>query len=152
LQVIAAILTLGAMLYLGYKQNKMTRRQINLSLYEKRYELYNDIRDFLYKNMRFDYVYSSVHKENDMSKILSDSICDKMRYLISIEDQEKLEEILVEQIGAMRKKMVEYKYHPDEAKMVKKRETLQADFREQKMLMHSRIDMIFDRYINFKDI
>lgn len=53
LQVIAAVLTFGAMVYLGYKQynlskqqnclveeqKEMTRRQINLSLYEKRYKI-----------------------------------------------------------------------------------------------------------------
>lgn len=71
LQVIAAVLTFGAMVYLGcnqYKiskqqtrlteeQKEMTRRQINLSLYEKRYKIYKEcqnlIRDFTMENIQF---------------------------------------------------------------------------------------------------
>lgn len=47
----AAVITLGIMVWLGIRQNAMTRRQINLSLYEKRYEIYTSIekivKDFL---------------------------------------------------------------------------------------------------------
>lgn len=47
----AAVITLGIMVWLGIRQNAMTRRQINLSLYEKRYKIYTSIekivKDFL---------------------------------------------------------------------------------------------------------
>lgn len=52
-QVIAAILTLGVMLYLGYKQNKISKKQIEiskaLSLYEKKYKVYMELIKLLNK-------------------------------------------------------------------------------------------------------
>lgn len=38
----AAVITLGIMVWLGIRQNAMTRRQINIALFDKRYKLYRD--------------------------------------------------------------------------------------------------------------
>lgn len=44
----AAVITLGIMVWLGYQQKEMTRRQVNLSLYEKRFEIYQQVLKFYY--------------------------------------------------------------------------------------------------------
>jgi flagellar basal body P-ring protein FlgI len=49
----AAVITLGIMIWLGIRQNAMTRRQLNLSLYEKRYKIYREIEDTLEKEFLF---------------------------------------------------------------------------------------------------
>jgi len=49
----AAVITLGIMVWLGYQQKAMTRRQLNLSLYEKRYKIYREIEDTLEKEFLF---------------------------------------------------------------------------------------------------
>lgn len=39
----AAIITLGIMIWLGYRQNELVRKQISVDLYEKRYEVYSEL-------------------------------------------------------------------------------------------------------------
>lgn len=119
-QVLTAILTLVAMVILGFMQHAMSKnqeymikRQIDISLYKSKEELYCKLMRILEKVTNFDDFYKICNEEIDAADFVDADICtievsEKLVFMVGFNGKEKIFREF-ENITEILKKVVKYK-------------------------------------------
>lgn len=165
-QAFFACITLFATIFMYKRQNEMTRRQINLSLYEKRYKIYNEcilfIRDIYnynkfpeYKKIKMNQETIKIFDAENVQEFYHKTFPDAL-FLLTDEDVKQLEEIaqkkmeLLEQVNK-----IEYELRGilfEENEYNKKCNEIEKKIGEFDIKYEMLINESFKKYLDFKKI
>ena len=106
----AAIITLGIMIWLGYRQNELVRKQISVDLYEKRYEVYSELLNLMEECGSLKPIYDLKGNSQEQTEYIFQAnefwfkikpVSEKIPFLFEKQSSENLMEIIEKEIKAL---------------------------------------------------